>query len=116
MTKKVTMLAFALLVFGCLAWAAEGSWVGVVSDDHCGAKHSTASDEAATCVKKCVEGGAKYVLVRHGKVYKLDAQEKFADYAGRRVKVTGTLSEETITVSSVEPAVARKKAAKEGTS
>jgi hypothetical protein len=116
MTKKIAMVACTLFVFGCLVATAQNTWRGVVSDSHCGAKHSTPSDEAAACVKKCVEGGAQYVLVSRGTVYKLDAQEKFADFAGKRVRVTGTLSGDTITVSSVEPAIARRKGGKEGAS
>ena len=113
MSKRLIITGFALLVFSCVAWAAERTIIGVVSDEHCGVKHSTASDEAAACVRKCVAGGAKYVLVHKGKVYKLDAQEKFADFAGRRVKVTGTVQDDSITVSSVEAAPGKQKTKKE---
>lgn len=104
MTKKVLLLVFSLLVCGCLSWAAGKSYSGTVSDDHCGAKHAKASADAAACVEKCVSGGAKYVLVSHGKVYKLSDQDKFKDMGGKAVKVMGTLSGDTITVSSVAPA------------
>ncbi len=109
MSRKLTMAVLALLVFGCIAWGAEKSWKGVVSDSHCLAKHATASDEAAACVAKCVSGGAKYVLVSHGKVYQLDPQDKVgADLAGKEATVTGTMSGDTITVSSAEAAPAAK--------
>ena len=45
MRKKLLMLAAVMLVFGCLAWAK--TITGVVSDSMCGAKHATASDDAA---------------------------------------------------------------------
>lgn len=99
--KKIVLLAFSLLVFGCLSWAADKSFSGVISDSHCGAKHAAASADAASCVEKCVAGGAKYVLVSHGKVYQLDAQDKFQGMGGKQVKVTGTLNGDTLTVSSV---------------
>jgi hypothetical protein len=99
------MVAITALAFGCLAWAAGKSWTGTVSDSHCGAKHAVASDAAASCVAKCVESGAKYVLVSGGKVYRLDAQDKFKDFAGKSVKVTGTMKGDTITVESVEAAI-----------
>jgi hypothetical protein len=99
------MVAITVLAFGCLAWAAGKSWTGTVSDSHCGAKHAQASDAAAACVAKCVEGGAKYVLVSGGKVYQLDTQDKFADFAGKSVKVTGTMKGDAITVESVEAAM-----------
>jgi len=100
--KRLTMLAFALLLAGCMSWAAAKTFRGTVSDEHCGAKHAKASDEAAQCVAKCAQGGAKYVLVSHGKVYKVEPQDKFADFAGKSVKVTGTASGDTITAESVE--------------
>ncbi len=113
MSKRLVMLATALLVFGCMAWAAEKPFKGVISDTNCGAKHATASDEAAACIAKCVSGGAKYTLVSHGKVYQLDPQDKVsADLAGKNVKVTGTMSGDTITVTSVEAAPAAKTAEK----
>jgi hypothetical protein len=104
MGKRITILAITLLAFGCLAWAGGKSWTGVVSDSHCGAKHSTPSEEAAECITKCVHGGAKYVLVSDGKVYQLNAQDKFEGFAGRSVKVTGEMSGDTIIVESVEAA------------
>lgn len=116
MKGKFSILGITLIALGFLAWAAaqsnalpvpqedQQSWVGVVSDSHCGAKHSTASDEAASCVGKCVAGGSKYVLVSGDKVYQLDAQDKFAEFAGKSVKVTGKLAGDTINVSSVEGA------------
>ena len=104
MTKRLTMLAVSFLLAGCLSWAAGKTFVGTVSDEHCGAKHAKAGDAAAQCVAKCAGGGAKYVLVSHAKVYKLDPQDKFADYAGKSVKVMGKLSGDTITVDTVEAA------------
>jgi hypothetical protein len=105
MTKKLVLLGMAFLVLGCMAWAGGGkTFTGVVSDSHCGAKHSTASDAAAACVAHCVEGGADYVLVSEGKVYKLDNQEEFKKYAGKSVKVTGVEDNDSIRVESVEPA------------
>jgi hypothetical protein len=45
------------------------------------------------------------VLVSDGKVYQLDAQDKFAEYAGKSVKVTGEMKGDTITVESVSAAM-----------
>jgi hypothetical protein len=101
MYKRLVIVAVTVLAFGCLAWAGSKTWTGTVSDSHCGLKHAQASAAAAQCVAACVKGGAKYVLVAHGKVYQLDDQAKFADYAGKSVKVTGELKGDTITVESV---------------
>lgn len=114
MTKKSIMLLVLALSLSSWALAAPAkSWTGTVSDEHCGAKHAMSGDAAAECVKKCVTGGAKYVLVSKGKVYNLDAQDKFADFAGQSVKVSGTMKGTDITVASVEAAPVKKaKAAK----
>ena len=97
--KKIVLLAFAVLVFGSLSFAGSKTITGVVSDSHCGAKHSTAGN--AECVEHCVSGGATYVLVSKGKVYQLDAQDKFKGLGGKRVTVTGKLKGDSITVASV---------------
>lgn len=112
MIKKSMMLCLTLLAAGCLTYAMGKSFTGTVSDSNCGVKHATASDEAAACVAKCVTGGGKYVLVSGGKVYQLDAQDKFADFAGKSVKVTGTAKGDAITVASVEAAAAKKSKSK----
>lgn len=119
MKSKLALLGAVAVVLSVMSWARprtgplgqpraqgdEHSWTGVVSDDHCGLKHSDASEEGATCVKKCVtEMGGKYALVSEGKVYKIEPQEKFADFAGKAVKVTGTEKDGTITASAVEAA------------
>lgn len=104
MIKKMTILVFAVLAAGCMAWAAENTWTGVVSDSHCGLKHAAASDKAASCVQGCVAKGASYVLVSDGKVYKVSPQDKFKDLAGKSVKVTGEMEADSITATSVEPA------------
>jgi hypothetical protein len=99
--KKLMLLAMAFLVFGSLSLAAAKSITGTVSDSHCGAKHATAGDPAATCVEQCVSGGASYVLVSGGKVYTVDQQDKFKGLGGKSVTVTGTIKGTNITVTSV---------------
>jgi hypothetical protein len=103
MIKRISMVVLTLVVFGCLAWAQNKTFTGTVSDDHCGAKHAKAGEAAEGCVEKCVSGGAKYILVSHGKVYQVDDQDKFKGLGGKSVKVTGSLSGETITVAEVSP-------------
>ncbi|PYV29289.1 MAG: hypothetical protein DMG22_23375 [Acidobacteria bacterium] len=107
MLKKLSLAVLTAEAFAVLTFADAQTFTGIVSDDHCGAKHSAANDEAATCVAKCVQGGAKYVLVSSGKIYQLDAQDKFKDFAGKSVTVKGTLNEGTITVESVGEAPAQ---------
>jgi len=99
--KKVALLAFTFLVFGSLSLAGAKTITGVVSDSHCGAKHATASEGAAHCVEHCVSGGASYVVVSNGKVYQVDAQDKFKGLGGKSVSVTGTVKGNSITVTDV---------------
>ena len=102
MIKKSIMLCLTFLALGCMTWASAKSWTGTVSDEHCGTKHANASDAATACVKKCADGGSKYVLVSKGHVYKLEPQDKFADHAGHHVKVTGDMKDGTITATDVD--------------
>jgi hypothetical protein len=63
----------------------------------------------ADCARFCVkERGGKYVLQTPDKVYKLDTQVLAEEWAGLKVKVTGTLDPKTdvITVRNIEALVA----------
>jgi hypothetical protein len=103
MTRKFWMLVATLLVSGCMALAAE-SWTGKVSDSMCGAKHMMGGGPRE-CTLECVDAGSKFVLVdAKGKVYGLSDQKKPRPFAGEKVKVTGTLKDNTIEVSSIESA------------
>jgi hypothetical protein len=111
MQKKIAMLFVAMLAVGCMAFSAQHVFYGVVTDSMCGMKHSRASANAAQCVKGCVAKGAQYELSSRGKLYKLTPQDKFADYAGMRVRVHGSLSGDTITADTVTHVRPRKSAA-----
>lgn len=98
--RRIVSLAFAILVLGSIAFAGTKTFIGTVSDSHCGVKHAAAA--TPDCVEHCVSGGATYVLVADdGKVYLLDAQDKFKGLGGKIVVVKGNLSEVTIVVKSV---------------
>ncbi len=106
MQKKLLMFVAAMLVFGCLSWAK--TYTGTVSDAMCGAKHATASDDAAQCVKKCEDGGSKLVVVANGKVYNTDQQDMLKGHEGESVKITGTVKGDTMTITNVAAAAAAK--------
>jgi hypothetical protein len=82
--------------------AAGESYVGVVADSICGAKHETDSDRtSAECTQLCVKKGAKYVLIDGDKVYTLTGESaKLSQMAGLRVRVWGSRSGDTIQVQS----------------
>lgn len=71
----------------------EGSISGVISDSMCGADHTKMGEmgkDAVACTHKCVEGGAKYVLVdKKGDVYNLSDQDKAKELAGKSVSIEG---------------------------
>ena len=73
---------------------------------HAGMMKSHPGLTAKDCTAGCVKNGAKYVLYDEAnkKVYQLDDQKKPAEYAGDKVKVSGTLDKtsDTIHVSSIE--------------
>jgi len=100
MKKKTILLSMVTVLLFCgLALARSQTISGVVSDSHCGVKHSVAG--SAECIFHCVQGGASYVLVSDGQVYHLDGQDKFKGLAGREVVVTGKIKGSTIVVKSV---------------
>lgn len=104
--KKFGLLCSALLMSAALAFGAAKTqtFTGAISDSMCGASHMMPGS-AKDCTDKCVENGSKFVLVEpSGKVYQLDDQTKPRAFAGQNVKITGTLSGDTITVSSIAAA------------
>ncbi len=100
-----TFFATAILAASASILSAQSAQTinGFISDEHCGAAHSSASASATKCVKGCMGGGSAAVLVSNGKVYKLKGEDAAVKgLAGQNVTVKGTVEGDTITVSSVE--------------
>jgi hypothetical protein len=85
---------------------APQSYEGMITDTHCGAKHSAAVGmTAADCTRACIHSGEQFSLVDGEKVYNLKGNEPaLKGVAGQRVKIGGTLDGNTISVSSVAAA------------
>ncbi len=85
----------------------QQTYDGVITDTHCGAKHSTAiADNAADCTRVCVHAGERFALVDGEKMWVLQGDPAALKHAaGERVKITGTLSGNTISVTSVRAPV-----------
>lgn len=85
----------ALLLCAVSAWAApkDQDWSGWISDSKCGAKGTSASHEA--CAKKCIDAGAKPVLVSDNdqKVMPIDNPDAVKNEIGQHVKVSGSLTQ-----------------------
>jgi hypothetical protein len=105
MKAKFTLVTALTLCAAAFAFAADGTWTGYISDSQCGVKG--ANDKHADCAAKCVkEHGAKYVFVNDAdkKVYAIDDQDKVAPHAGHHVTVTGSVSGDSLKLSSLSMA------------
>jgi hypothetical protein len=99
MYKKALLLLTATV---CLAADDPKTFTGVITDEMCGKDHKMMNvTPDSKCVSDCVKAGSKFVLFSDSKVYKLSDQTAPAKFPGQKVKVTGTLSGDTITVKSV---------------
>jgi hypothetical protein len=80
----------------------ERMFVGLVTDDHCGARHEMDSGmNSSECTKMCVRNGSRYVLVQGNKRYLLVGSESKLDgLAGQRANIAGILNGKTIKLSS----------------
>jgi hypothetical protein len=111
MIHKRTTLA-AILFAGLLAVSqlfAQSSGpktlTGTVSDSMCGAHHMAKDKTPAECTRICIKQGMKYAPVTGDKVYALEGHEsELEKLAGQKVTVAGTLTGDTLAVSSVTPA------------
>lgn len=92
---KLTIL---MLAAAATMWAGN-TYVGVVTDTMCGADHAHMGIQPdEKCVRECVKmagGKWKYALLQGRKMYVLSNQALPEKFAGRKVKVTGTLYEKT---------------------
>ncbi len=124
MTKYSTRISLALAVVvlslaplaplsGQSSPASPQTIVGEVTDTMCApskshsgmmAKMPSMGHDASSCAKACARIGAQYVLLDNqtGKVYQVDDQAKIAQFAGHRIKVTGTLTASSIRVKSID--------------
>lgn len=85
--------------------AFAGEWTGYISDAKCAAGHSDGSEKSVNCVKACIKGGQAPVLVSDGKVLKIANADKVGvDVQGQKVKVTGNLEGDTVTIESIAKA------------
>ncbi len=96
--KKYLLL---LCVFFSVATFAgdKGKWTGYISDSHCGAKGN--SPDHADCAKKCIKDGYAPVFVVGDKVYAINNPEKVADYIGDKVTITGTITDDAVSIKKI---------------
>jgi hypothetical protein len=96
-----------LLVSALSAMLSAETYTGVITETMCGAKPHTMlkGRTDAECIRMCVKGPHNYALLDGGNVMKLSDQKTPAEYAARRVKITGAYDEKgkTLKVTSIEP-------------
>jgi len=78
------------------------TWVGKISDAHCGAgKHTMGTPEE--CVTGCVKNGQYVFVGDKDKIFKIENQKlaDLAKFAGKPAEITGTAKGDTITVAKI---------------
>ena len=121
MSKKAVFAAMLALAMILLAGAEEKphTFTGEIADSQCALnvhsfdkshqemlKVKSVGKTAADCTLYCIKNrGGRFVLQNKRSVFHLDNQELAEPFAGRKVKVTGTLDAktETIQVRSIDP-------------
>lgn len=106
MIKKLSMcLALAAMFVGvnyAQSAARSRSFTGEIMDSNCAkaGAHNPKMGDAKTCTEACVKAGGKYVLYNSSTkaIYQLDDQKKPEEFAGQKVKVSGTYDAATKTI------------------
>ncbi len=105
----------ALVVLFATALASAGAaprvFSGEISDSQCAMnvhslghsheemiKKSTLGTDAASCARACIRRGGEWVLRSGDDVYRLRNQAGVDEYAGQKVKVSGSLDPATHTI------------------
>jgi hypothetical protein len=110
----MTKLASILFAGALVASAATQTFTGVITDTMCGKDHAMMKvSPDSKCVVECVKGdkNTRYALFDGKNVYVLSDQQTPAQFAGKKVAVTGTLYEKTriLKVDSIAAASAHQR-------
>ena len=116
--KTLNTYVITLLMTCCLGVAQTGSaaqtFSGEIMDDLCAKNKShekmmqqmkSMTTDPVVCSQKCVQMGAHYVLYDSQKdtIYRLDNPQKAESFAGKNVRISGTLEKNKIKIASIEP-------------
>jgi len=97
--KKALLIFVSAACLSSTVMAAE--FKGYIIDEKCSAKPAMKGNVA--CATKCIKDGSAAMLVTDdGKVYKIADQAKVTPLAGKMVTITGSASDDTISVTSVK--------------
>src|SRR5260370_21715910 len=108
--KRILAVSVFSILSSLPIWAAQQTLTGEISDSMCGASHAGMGDMGKNpkdCTTSCVKGGAKYVFVSNGKVYRIQNQtfKTLAANVGAKVQVTGRVDDcgNDITLTKIAP-------------
>ena len=106
-----TLLVAVLIGGSASGGTSRNSYFGEISDSQCAmnvhslsrsheemVKRRTLGTDAASCSKACVRRGGEWVLRSGENVYHLLYQAGVEQFAGRQVRVVGTLDSQTNTI------------------
>ena len=96
---KKFLFAAGLLLCMFVYATEKGTWTGWISDSKCGAEG--AKEGHVDCANKCIKGGAAAVFVVDKKVYTITEQKKVTDFIGKKVTITGTITDDKIEVEKI---------------
>jgi hypothetical protein len=110
--KSFGTVLLAILIAGSASGSNQrNSYFGEISDSQCAmnvhslsrsheemVKRRTLGTDAASCSKACVRRGGEWVLRSGENVYHLLYQAGVEQFAGRQVRVVGTLDSQTNTI------------------
>jgi len=103
--KKLLLTSATILFLGTSFAFTDGPvhLKGVIEDSSCADSKTQMmpGDSRVSCVKKCIKGGAKAVLVVGNKIYQIANQKTVMPFAGKDVEVDGTVNANTINVSKI---------------
>ena len=77
---------------------------GWISDSSCGATNASSDAASRACAERCIKTGSVPVFVTESdkKVYKIADGSKAAQHLKGKVKVTGTLKGDTLTITEIK--------------
>ena len=86
--------------------ASGATMTGWISDASCGAGNASAKAESRECAKNCLKNGAEPVFVSDGdnKVYKIAGDKDVKKHLDYKVKITGEVKGDTITIGNFRKA------------
>jgi hypothetical protein len=101
-TIQMMLLSGSLL----LGAANAAEFTGWVSDSSCGAGNASSQTSSRECAERCIKNGAAPVFVTEAdkKVYKIADPAKAVQHIKTKVKVTGTLNGDTLTITDIKEA------------